>query len=83
VNEEVVVMKELIKYIAQALVDNPEEVEVSEIVGQNTLVIELKVVKSDIGKTIGKQGRTADAMRTILNAASRKIKKNAVLEIIE
>ena len=76
-------MKELIKCIAQALVDNPAEVEVSDIAGQNTLVIELKVVKSDIGKIIGKQGRTADAMRTILNAASRKIKKNAVLEIIE
>jgi predicted RNA-binding protein YlqC (UPF0109 family) len=78
-----IAMKELIKHIAQALVDNPAEVEVSEIVGQNTLVIELKVVKSDIGKIIGKQGRTADAMRTILNAASKKIRKNAVLEIIE
>ena len=76
-------MKELIKYIAQALVDHPEEVEVSEIEGGNTLVIELKVAKSDMGKVIGKQGRTADAMRTILNAASGKIKKNTVLEIIE
>jgi hypothetical protein len=76
-------MKELIKCIAQALVDNPEEVEVSEIEGEHTVVIELKVAKSDIGKVIGKQGRTADAMRTILNAASGKIKKNAVVEIIE
>ena len=76
-------MKELIMYIAQALVDNPEEVEVSEIVSENTLVIELKAAKEDMGKIIGKQGRTAQAMRTLLNAASRKIKKNAVLEIIE
>ena len=76
-------MKELIKYIAQALVDNPEEVEVSEIEGGHTLVIELKVAKQDMGKVIGKQGHTIMAMRTVLNAASRKIKKNAVLEIIE
>ncbi|RLA92568.1 MAG: RNA-binding protein [Deltaproteobacteria bacterium] len=76
-------MKELIKKIAQALVDSPEEVEVSEIEGENSLVIELKVAKKDLGKVIGKQGRTAQAMRTILSAASKKIKKNAVLEIIE
>ena len=76
-------MKELIKHIAQALVDNPEEVEVSEIAGENTLVIELKVAKTDMGKIIGKQGRTAQAMRTLLNAASRKIKKTGGLEIIE
>jgi hypothetical protein len=78
-----VMMKELIKKIAQALVDSPEEVEVSEIEGENSLVIELKVAKKDLGKVIGKQGRTAQAMRTILSAASKKIKKNAVLEIIE
>jgi len=78
-----VTMKELIKKIAQALVDSPEEVEVSEIEGENSLVIELKVAKKDLGKVIGKQGRTAHAMRTILSAASKKIKKNAVLEIIE
>ena len=76
-------MKELIEIIAQALVDYPNEVQVSEVEGENSLVIELKVAKSDIGKVIGKQGRTAQSMRTILNAASRKIKKNAVLEIIE
>jgi hypothetical protein len=76
-------MKELIKHIAQALVDNPEEVEVSEIEGEHSLVIELKVAKTDMGKIIGKQGHTAMAMRTLLNAASRKIKKHAVLEIIE
>ena len=76
-------MKELIEIIAKALVDYPNEVHVSEVEGANSLVIELKVAKSDIGKVIGKQGRTAQSMRTILNAASRKIKKNAVLEIIE
>jgi len=76
-------MKELIAYMAKALVDNPEAVEVSEVEGEQTSVIELKVSKGDLGKVIGKQGRTARAMRTILNAASTKIKKRAVLEIIE
>ncbi len=76
-------MKELIAYIAKALVDNPEAVEVSEVEGEQTSVIELKVEKSDLGKVIGKQGRTARAMRTILSAASTKIRKRAVLEIIE
>lgn len=76
-------LKELVKYIAQALVDYPDEVEVSEIEGSTTSVIELKVAKEDLGKVIGKQGRTARAMRTILSAASTKIKKRAVLEIIE
>jgi len=76
-------MKELIKYIAQALVDNPELVEVSEVEGNQTSVLELKVAKEDLGKVIGKQGRTARAMRTLLSAASAKIKKRTVLEIIE
>ena len=76
-------MKDLISYIAKALVDKPEEVEVSEIEGEQTSVIELKVAKEDLGKVIGKQGRTARAMRTILSAASTKIKKRSVLEIIE
>lgn len=76
-------MKELIKHIAQALVDNPEQVEVSAIDGEQTSVLELRVAKEDLGKVIGKQGRTARAMRTILSAASTKIKKRAVLEIIE
>jgi len=76
-------MKELISYIAKALVDSPEAVEVSEVEGEQTSVIELKVAKGDLGKVIGKQGRTARAMRTILNAASAKIKKRAVLEILE
>ncbi|MDD5712563.1 MAG: KH domain-containing protein [Smithellaceae bacterium] len=76
-------MKELIKYIAQALVDNPDKVEVSEVIGEQTSVIELRVLKEDLGKVIGKQGRTAKAMRTILSAASTKMKKRTVLEIIE
>ena len=76
-------MKELIRYIARALVDNPEAVEVSEVEGEQTSVLELKVAKEDLGKVIGKQGRTARAMRTILSAASTKIRKRAVLEIIE
>jgi len=76
-------MKELIHYIAQALVDHPEQVAVSEVEGNQTSVLELKVAKEDLGKVIGKQGRTARAMRTILGAASAKIKKRSVLEIIE
>jgi predicted RNA-binding protein YlqC (UPF0109 family) len=76
-------MKELIKYIAQALVDFPEQVEVSEVEGEQTSIIELKVAKEDLGKVIGKQGRTARSIRTILSAASAKIKKRSVLEIIE
>lgn len=76
-------MKELVKFIAQSLVDNPDAVQVTEIEGEQTSVIELKVAKEDLGKVIGKQGRTARAMRTILNAASTKIRKRAVLEIIE
>ena len=76
-------MKDLIKYIAQALVDHPEAVEVSEVEGKQTSVIELKVAKDDVGKIIGKQGRNVHAIRTILSAASAKIKKRSVLEIIE
>jgi len=76
-------MKELIGYIARELVDKPEEVVVTEIEGEQTSVIELKVAKEDLGKVIGKQGRTARAMRTILSAASTKINKRSVLEIIE
>tara|TARA_B100001964_G_scaffold241915_1_gene315416 strand:+ start:1584 stop:1844 length:261 start_codon:yes stop_codon:yes gene_type:complete len=76
-------MKDLIKYIAESLVDNPEQVSVQKVEGNQTSVLELKVAKEDLGKVIGKQGRTARAMRTILSAASAKIKKRAVLEIIE
>ena len=76
-------MKDLISYIAQALVDHPDQVHVTEVEGDQTSVLELKVAKEDIGKVIGKQGRTARAMRTILSAASAKIKKRTVLEIVE
>jgi predicted RNA-binding protein YlqC (UPF0109 family) len=76
-------MKDLIKFMAQALVDHPEQVEVSEVAGEQTSVIELRVAKEDLGKVIGKQGRTAKAMRTILSAASTKIRKRTVMEIIE
>lgn len=76
-------MRDLIYYIAKALVDQPDKVAVDEVEGNQTSVLELKVAKEDLGKVIGKQGRTARAMRTILSAASAKIKKRTVLEIIE
>ena len=76
-------MKNLIGYIAQALVDFPDEVSVSEVEGQHTTVLELQVAKKDMGKIIGRQGRTAQAIRTILSAASGKSGKRFVLEIIE
>ena len=76
-------MKDLVAYIAKALVDKPEEVVATEIEGQQSIVIELKVAKDDIGKIIGKGGQTARAIRTILNAASAKTKKRSILEIIE
>ncbi len=76
-------MKDLIDFIAQALVDHPEQVSVTEVEGHQTSVLELQVAKEDIGKVIGKQGRTIRAMRTILNAASAKEKKRTVLEIVE
>ncbi len=76
-------MKELIEYVAKALVDFPDKVRVNEIAGENTSVIELIVAKEDLGKVIGKEGRTARAMRTILTAASTKLKKRSVLEIVE
>ena len=76
-------MKDLIAHIAKALVDKPEEVVVTEIEGQQIYVIELKVANEDIGKIIGKQGRTVQAIRTILGAASAKMKKRSSLEIIE
>jgi len=76
-------MKNLIEYIAKVLVDNPDDVSVTELEGKQTSVIELRVAKEDLGKVIGKQGRTARAMRTILGAASTKLKKRSVLEILE
>lgn len=76
-------LKDLVEFMAKSLVDRPEEVTVNEIVGEHTTVIELRVAKEDLGKVIGKQGRTAKSMRSILNAASTKIEKRSVLEILE
>ena len=76
-------MKELVTYIAKALVDKPEEVGVTEREGERISVIELRVAKEDFGKVIGKCGRTAEAIRIILTGASAKLKNRYVLEIIE
>lgn len=76
-------LRDLVEFMAKSLVDQPEEVEVNEITGEQTTVVELKVAKEDLGKVIGKQGRTARSMRTILNAASTKLQKRSVLEIVE
>lgn len=76
-------MKDLIERIARALVDNPEEVAVTALEGSQATVLELKVAKEDLGKIIGKQGRTARSLRTILGAASAKGRRRVVLEIVE
>ncbi len=76
-------MKELIEYIAKLLVDHPDQVRVTEVEGERTSVVELNVVKEDLGKVIGKHGKTARAMRTILSAAAMKNRKRTILEIIE
>jgi predicted RNA-binding protein YlqC (UPF0109 family) len=76
-------MKDLIADIVKALVDQPEQVTVTEIKGAQTVVLELSVAKNDMGKVIGKQGRNAQAIRTILSAAAGKAKKRYVLEIVE
>jgi predicted RNA-binding protein YlqC (UPF0109 family) len=76
-------MKELVETMAKALVDNPESVNVAEVDGEKTTVFELRVAESDLGKVIGKQGKTARAMRTILSAAGTKLGKRCVLEILE
>jgi uncharacterized protein len=76
-------MKELINYIAKNIVDDPASVNVSEVEGEHTTVLELRVASDDLGKVIGKQGRIVKAMRVILGAAAVKSKKKAVLEIIE
>jgi predicted RNA-binding protein YlqC (UPF0109 family) len=76
-------LKELIEFLARALVDKPDEVQVVEISGEQTVVLELRVAKDDLGKVIGKQGRTVKAMRAILSAASSKVRKRAELEILE
>lgn len=74
---------ELVSYIAKSLVDSPDQVEVKEVIGEQTTVLELRVAQDDLGKIIGKQGKTAKAIRTILGAAAAKAKKRAVLEILE
>lgn len=76
-------MKELVEFIARSLVDEVGKIEISEISGSQTNIIELKVAKEDIGKVIGRQGRTADAIRTILNCAAAKISKRYILQIID
>jgi predicted RNA-binding protein YlqC (UPF0109 family) len=76
-------MKELVELIAKSLVDHPEEVEVTEVEGEQTTVLELRVAQEDLGKVIGKKGRTAQAVRTIVNAGGMKLSKRFVLEILE
>lgn len=76
-------LKEIVEFMVRSLVDHPEQVDVKEVVGEQTTVVELKVAKQDLGKVIGKQGKTARAMRTILTAASAKMNKRSVLEIVE
>ncbi len=76
-------MKELVEMIAKALVDSPDEVAVNEVLGEQTTVLELRVAQSDLGKVIGKQGRTARSIRTLLGAAGMKLRKRFVLEILE
>ncbi len=76
-------MKELIEYIVKALVDRPEEVDVREVIGEKTTVYELRVGDGDLGKVIGKHGRTIRAIRTLVSAAATKQNKRAVLEILE
>lgn len=76
-------MRDLIQFIAKSLVDHPEKVELNEIAGAQTNVLELRVAKEDVGKIIGKSGRTADAIRTILNCGAAKISKRFILHIID
>jgi predicted RNA-binding protein YlqC (UPF0109 family) len=76
-------MKQLIELIAKALVDHPDQVVVTEVEGEQTTVLELRVAQKDLGKVIGKQGRTARAIRTLLGAAGMKLRKRFVLEILE
>lgn len=76
-------MKELVETVCKSLVDNPDDVKVTQIDGEQTTILELRVHQSDLGKVIGKQGRTARAIRTILAAAGMKQKRRFNLEIIE
>jgi predicted RNA-binding protein YlqC (UPF0109 family) len=76
-------MKDLVDYLAKSLVDNPDAVEVKETQGETASVLELRVAKEDLGRIIGKQGRTAKSIRTILNAAASRVNRKVVLEIVE
>ncbi len=76
-------MKELVQYLARSLVDNPDAVEVKETQGEVASVLELRVAKEDLGRIIGKQGRMAKSIRTILNAAASRVNRKVVLEIVE
>jgi hypothetical protein len=76
-------MEDLLIKIVEALVDTPEQIQVNEIEAAHTIVLELRVAKSDMGKVIGKQGRTVNAIRTLLNAASGKTRKRYVFELVE
>ncbi len=76
-------MKELVEYLVKSLVDNVDAVRVTEVEGEQTTVVEVRVAQEDIGKIIGRQGRTAKALRTIVSAASNKLKKRTMLEILE
>ena len=76
-------MKELVQYLAKSLVNNPDAVEVKETEGETASVLELRVAKEDLGRIIGKQGRTAKSIRTILNAATSRTNRKVVLEIVE
>ncbi len=75
--------KELVEYMVKCLVDNPEEIQINEVEGEKSTILELKVKKEDIGKVIGKHGRIARAIRTILNASATKLGKKVVLEILD
>ncbi len=78
-----IAMKDLVLYMAQALVDKPDEVHVNAVEGESSVILELKVASDDIGKVIGKGGQTAKAMRKVLSAAATKLKKKSMLQIVE
>lgn len=77
------IMRDLVQYVSEALVDRPEEVHVNVVEGENSIILELKVAADDVGKVIGKGGQTAKAMRKILSAAATKLKKKSLLQIVE
>ena len=80
---EDIAMKDLVLYMARALVDHPEKVEVNAVEGENSVILELKVAPDDVGKVIGKGGQTAKAMRKVLSAAATKLRKKSMLQIVE